>query len=131
MELHLKIIGFILIALSIIHISFPRKFNWRIELQSISLINREMMYIHTFFIALFIFLNGLLCLFCSFDLVHTKLGKQICLGLSIFWAFRLLFQFFGYSSKLWKQKSFETAVHIIFTILWIYITSIFLKIYLS
>lgn len=129
MELQLKIIGFILIALSLIHLTFPKKFNWKEEFKSVSLINKEMMYIHTFFIGLLILLNGLLCIFCASDLINTKLGKQISFGLFIFWCFRLLFQFIGYSSRLWKGKSFETIIHVLFTILWSYLTTIFLLVY--
>ncbi|MBK6275000.1 MAG: hypothetical protein IPF58_09990 [Saprospirales bacterium] len=129
MELQLKIIGFILIALSLIHLTFPKKFNWKEEFKSVSLINKEMMYIHTFFIGLLILLNGLLCIFCASDLINTKLGKKISLGLFIFWCFRLLFQFIGYSSRLWKGKSFETIIHVLFTILWSYLTTIFLLVY--
>jgi len=131
MELHLNLIGFILVVLSIIHVTFPKRFNWKDELKPLSLLNKELMYVHTFFIALVILLNGLLCIFCADDLVHTNLGKQISLGLFIFWLFRLAFQFFGYSSKLWKGKTFETAVHIVFTTLWTYLVIIFLMIYLG
>ena len=49
MEIHLKIIGTLLIALALIHLVFPKYFNWKTELQSLSLINRQMMSIHTFF----------------------------------------------------------------------------------
>ena len=131
MELHLNIIGYTLLVLSFIHLAFPKKFNWKEEFKSVSLINKEMMYIHTFFIALIILLNGMLCIFCASDLINTKLGKQISLGLFIFWCCRLLFQFIGYSSELWKGKSFETLVHIIFTLFWTYLSLIFLMIYLG
>ena len=125
MELHLKIIGCVLIALALIHIGFPRYFNWRGEFQSVALINKQMMYVHTFFIALTVFLMGALCLFCSADICHTPLGKQLALGLFLFWFVRLVFQVFIYSPKLWKGKLFETAMHILFTSLWIYLCIIF------
>ena len=129
MELHLKIIGFILVPLAIIHIIFPKYFNWKNDLSSISLINRQMMYVHTFFIALVVLLMGILCLTSSADLVETTLGRRICLGFGLFWATRLIIQFFGYSSKLWKGKVFETVVHILFSFLWIYFSCLFLYIY--
>lgn len=131
MELHLKIIGYILIMLSLIHLIFPKKFKWKEEFKSVSLINKEMMYIHTFFIGLFILLNGLLCLFCTHDLINTTLGKQISLGLFIFWVCRLILQFVGYSSTLWKGKTFETIIHIVFTIFWFYTSFIYLMNYLG
>jgi hypothetical protein len=131
MELHLKIIGGIFLLLAIVHITFPQYFNWKIEFKPLSLINSQMIYVHTFFIGLTILLMGLLCLIYSHELVSTELGRVLCLGLFIFWGTRLIFQFFVYSSKLWRGKKFETAVHIIFSILWTYLTITFLFVYLE
>ena len=129
MELHLKIIGILLILLALLHIPFPKYFKWSLELKTLSLINRQMMITHTFFIALTIFLMGLLCLTCSKALITTILGQKIALGFGIFWSVRLFFQFFVYSTKLWKGKLFETIMHILFSILWTYFTIIFLLIF--
>lgn len=86
------------------------------------------MKVHTFFISLVVFLIGLLCLTSSNELINTELGeKKVSLGFGIFWSFRLLIQFFGYSSKLWKGKEMETIVHIISSILWAYLSYIFIK----
>jgi hypothetical protein len=131
MILHFKIIGFLLMGLALVHIIFPKYFNWKEELKSLSLINKQMMTIHTFFIALVVFLMGLLCLTSATELVETKLGKTISLGLAIFWSFRLIIQFFGYSSKLWKGKRLETIIHILFSGLWIYLSVIFLINYIN
>ncbi|MBA6155664.1 hypothetical protein H3Z83_03890 [Tenacibaculum sp. S7007] len=131
MELHLKIIGTLLSLLAFIHISFPKYFNWKTELKSLSLINKQMMAVHTFFIALVVFLIGLLCLTSSNELVHTSLGKKISLGLGVFWILRLVFQLFVYSPKLWKGKKFETTMHIVFTFFWIYMSTLFFMIYLK
>ena len=130
MEIHFKIIGILLIALALVHMVFPRYFNWDKELKSLSLINRQMMTIHTLFIALIVLLMGLLCLTSSNELIETNLGKKISLGLGLFWTVRLIIQFFGYSSKLWKGKKFETFIHIIFSLVWTYLTVIFLTTYL-
>lgn len=126
MQIHIKIIGFLLIALALVHIIFPKYFNWDKELKSLSLINRQMMTVHTFFIAFTVFLMGLLCLTSSNELIETNLGKKISLGFGIFWTVRLLIQFFGYSKDLWKGKKLETLMHILFSIFWIYFSSIFL-----
>jgi len=128
MELHLKIIGALFILLALIHIIFPRYFNWKEELASLSLINRQMMKTHTFFIALTVFLMGLLCVTSSEDLINTDFGKKISFGLGVFWSIRLILQFFGYSPKLWKGKPFETSVHVLFSALWAYCSIIFLTI---
>jgi len=131
MEIHFKIIGFLLITLALIHIFFPKYFNWKEELKSLSVINRQMMTFHTFFIALTVFLMGLLCLTSSSELIETNFGKKISLGLGIFWTVRLFTQFFGYSTDLWKGKKFETVMHIIFSLLWIYLSITFLTTYFN
>lgn len=131
MEIHYKIIGILLIALAFVHVIFPKYFKWEKELKSLSLINRQIMEVHTFFIALVVFLIGLLCLTSANELINTELGKKVSLGFGIFWSFRLIIQFFGYSSKLWKGKKMETIVHIIFSILWAYLSYVFMKVYLT
>ena len=74
---------------------------------------------------------GLLCLLSANDLVNTTLGKRVSLGLAIFWGIRLFIQFFGYSSELWRGKVFETTMHILFSILWVYISVIFVAVWLA
>jgi hypothetical protein len=125
MEFHLKIIGVLFIVLSGIHIGFAKYFNWKSELLNLSLINRQMMQTHTFFIALTVFLMGVLCLFCPAELAETGFGKKICFGLAVFWTLRFFFQLFVYSPKLWKGKRFETAMHIVFTCFWVYVSGVF------
>jgi len=126
LEFHIRLIGVLLIVLALIHVFFPRYFNWKKELSSLSLINKQMMKWHTFFIALGVLLMGILCLTSASELVETSLGKKILLGLAIFWGLRLIIQFVGYSSQLWKGKKFETIMHIVFTGLWIYLSIVFI-----
>ncbi len=128
MELHLKIIGDLLIALGLVHAAFPKYFAWKQELDGLSLINRQMMYVHTFFIALTVILMGVLCLTSSAEITRTPLGRKVALGFAVFWTARLLVQFFGYSPQLWRGKRFETTVHIAFAILWIYLSVVFITI---
>ncbi len=129
MELHLKITGWLLILISMVHIIFPKKFEWAKELSGLSLINRQVMHIHTFFIALTVLLMGILCCSSSKELLETGLGKKLDMGLWIFWTIRLIVQFFWFSSELWKGKRTETAVHIVFSFLWVYISAVFFVAY--
>ena len=130
MELQFKITGILLIFLALLHFSFPKYFNWKQQLSSLSIMNRQMMYIHAFLIAFVVFLIGLLCLTSARELLTTMLGKRISLGIGIFWIARLCVQFFGYSSKLWKGKPFETGVHILFSVFWAYLSIVFILAYL-
>jgi hypothetical protein len=90
-----------------------------------------MMQTHTFFIALTVLLMGVLCITSAKELVTTQFGKHICFGLGIFWFARMCFQFFGYSSRLWRGKRFETAMHILFSVFWIYLNLVFFGIFFS
>jgi hypothetical protein len=125
METHYHIIGVLLMSLALAHLIFPRYFNWRTELRTLSLVNRQMMVVHTFFIALTVFLMGLLCLTSASELITTRLGKKVSLGLGLFWSIRLIVQFFGYSPELWQGKLFETSVHVVFSLLWVYLSVVF------
>ena len=128
MTLQLEFIGALLVVLALLHVGFARYFDWRREFAVVSLINRQMMYVHTFFVAFVVLLMGLLCLTSAAELVSTLLGRRVALGLGIFWLARLLIQFFGYSASLWRGKGFETVIHVLFSLLWLYLTVIFLQV---
>lgn len=128
MELNLKIAGILQIGLALLHAGFPRRFGWKAELAPLSLLSRQVMYVHTFFIALTVFLMGVLCLISAGDLITTPLGRRVALGFAIFWIIRLVVQFFGYSSDLWRGKAFETIIHIVFSIFWVYLSVTFVAV---
>lgn len=125
MKLLIQLIGYGLILLALIHIIFPRVFDWKNQLASLTLINRQLMTVHTFFVALTVFLMGILCITSAEELLNTPLGKKILLGLAIFWFIRLIIQLFWYSPLLWQGKLKETAIHILFLAIWVSITTIF------
>lgn len=126
--IQLKVTGVLLILLGIFHAFFPGYFEWKKELKPLSLINRQMMYVHTFFIGVTVALMGLLCLLMPDELLETKLGKYIAAGLCLFWLLRCLIQFFYYSSSLWRGRRFETIIHIFFSLLWIYLSTLFARV---
>jgi hypothetical protein len=127
--IHLYIAGWLQVALAFIHFIFPRYFKWKEQLATLTLINRQLMYVHTFFIALVVLLMGGLCLAAPLDIIDTRLGKYLSLGLFLFWATRLFFQFFVYRPALWKGKRFETTIHLLFSLVWVYLSVIFLVLY--
>ncbi len=131
MEIHIKIIGGLLAVLATAHVIFPKYFDWKKELHGLSLMNQQMMKVHTFYVALTVFLMGLLCLTSASDLVNTKLGKTISLGFAIFWTLRLFIQLFGYSPDIWKGKTFETTIHVLASMFWVYLSVVFWTIYLN
>lgn len=131
MEVHLKVAGAILVALAVMHIVIPRYFKWEQEMTSVSLITKQILYVHTFFIGFTVLLMGLLCLYYAHELLYNPLGRIICLALFGFWLTRLIFQFFVYSPRVWRGKKFETVMHVLFSFVWVYLTSVFLFSYLD
>ncbi len=129
MEIHLKILGYLFMILALIHGFFPKYFNWRQELSQLSLINKQMMEVHTFFVALIVFGIGLLNIFQHNELLYSSLGKSISFGLFVFWFIRLIFQFLIYSKILWIGKKFETTMHILFSIFWIYCSWVYFMVW--
>jgi hypothetical protein len=121
LELHFRIVGAVLVALALLHIYFPSHFKWRDELRAVSPLTRQIFFVHTFFIALFVLLCGLLTLFYRAELLaSTPLARAILAGLTLFWGARWVTQLFIYDRGLWRGDRFRTAAHIFFVILWSY-----------
>jgi len=95
------------------------------ELPALSLINQQLMDVYTFFIALIVLLIGVFRVYSTSDILHTGLGHQVSFGLFIFWCTRLVFQFWVYTPNLWKRKLLESAIHIVFSLLWAYFSIVF------
>lgn len=126
LELHLKFAGMLLIVLGLSHVLFGQRFQWKEELERLSLLNRQIFYVHAFFIALIVVLFGILALFYTGTLIEkTALARVVLSGIVLFWACRLAIQFFGYSSTLWKGDRFNTIVHIVFSLFWTYLIVVF------
>jgi hypothetical protein len=126
LNLHLKIVGFMLLGLSAAHLYFPRRFGWRGELEKVSLLTRQIFYVHCFFICLVLIMFGLLSLVWTDTLIEpSPLARIVLIGLTVFWGARLIIQLFVYDSKLWRGHRFNTAMHIFFTLTWSYYVSVY------
>src|SRR4051812_33234085 len=126
LALPLKIAGWGLLLLALIHAAFPRRFNWSAELAALSPMNRQMMQVHTLFVALMVGLMGTLCAFGSAALLApTSLGRWVSIGFAIFWSVRGYCQWFVYSPELWRGKRFETGMHVLFSLVWTLLTALF------
>lgn len=124
--IHLKIIGIVLTLLALVHLILPRWCDWAVELARLSLLNRQLMQVHTFFIALVVLMFGALTFFCTDELLsRSRLAQVVLMGFTVFWAVRLYFQFFVYDAQLWRGKRFETLVHILFACFWTYCTVVY------
>lgn len=125
--LNLQAIGVSQILLALLHFSFEKRFNWKEEFKNLNLLNRQMNYVHTFFIAFIVFLQGLLSVIAAEHLVTpSPLAVYVLIGLAVFWLARLYTQFFVYKKELWIGKPFETSVHILFSLIWFWYSASYL-----
>lgn len=126
LELHLKLAGMALIILGFSHAFFGPRLQWKEELARISLLNRQIFYVHTFFIALIVVMLGVLACFYTKELLApSRLARVVLSGIVLFWSCRLWIQFFVYDASLRKGHRFHTRVHILFSFLWLYLVGVF------
>jgi hypothetical protein len=126
LRFHLQIVGLLQIALALAHIGFPRRFGWREETSRLSLLTRQIFYVHAFFICFVLVMFGFLNLLCVEELLkRSPLARAVLLGITLFWLTRWLIQFFVYDSRLWKGNRFNTAMHMVFSALWTYFASVY------
>ena len=123
LHIHLRIVGFLLVLLGLSHIFMNRYFGWREELANVSLLTRQIFYVHTFFIALGVVLGGAVSLaFPNQLLGPAPLNRAILAGMAFFWFCRLLAQFFVYDGAIWRGNRYRTYMHVAFSSLWCYVT---------
>lgn len=122
--INLRVVGGLLLLLGVSHTFFNRYFGWAHEMQRVSLLTRQIFYVHTFFIGLAVALAGAGSLLYADALVHPgTLSRAILTGLLAFWLCRLLAQFVAYDSSIWRGNRFRTVMHVSFSLLWCYVTA--------
>ena len=124
LSLHLRIVGVLLMCLGLSHAFFGRYFKWERELADVSLLTRQIFFVHTFFIALGVVLAGAASFVCADALLRPGiLSRTLLAGMTLFWLCRLLTQFFMYDARIWRGDRFRTVMHGVFSVLWIYVTA--------
>ena len=124
--LHLRIAGALLILLAAAHLLFPRALGWPEDLAKLTLLNRQIFLVHVGFIMLVLVLFGGLAIAYAGELAAPgPLATPILGGLALFWFLRLLTQHLVYDPALWRGNRRNTTLHILATLLWIYLTAVF------
>lgn len=94
------------------HVFLPKQLKWKEDMAKVSLVNRQIFFVHVFFIALFVAMTGLLSLcFAQALLEKTVLSRVVLFGLITFWAARFVTQIFIYDSRIWHGNRARTMVH--------------------
>ena len=126
LTLHLQIVGGLQLLLALAHFFFPKRFGWKEDFAKVSLLNRQIFYVHGFFITLILVLFGLLTgLATDLLLRNDELTRYVLGGLVLFWSARWLIQFFVYDPRLWRGHRFNTAMHILFSLMWTYYVAVY------
>ena len=126
MKTCLQIAGMLQLILSLAHFAIERWFRWREELQKVSLFTRQVFWVHMRFLMLVLAGFGGVSLMCADELLTaSRLSCCALGGLTIFWGARWYCQFFVYRPELWRGNSFNTKIHILFGLLWTFLTMVY------
>jgi hypothetical protein len=123
---HLQICGALLIGLAALHPYFAWRFRWHEELAGVSLLTRQVFWVHSLFIVVILLQFGVVSLlFATTLLERTFLARVVLGGFVIFWTIRLFAQHFIYSPALWRRNRLHTVMHAMFTALWSYLVVVY------
>lgn len=123
---HFRVIGVVMACLVVVNVCVPKRFHWREEMARLSLINRQIFQAHAVFLVLTLALISTLLLTCGEALLEpTRLSRAILIGLTIFWTLRMVMQWGFYSPAIWRGHRFNTAMHYLFSAIWVYVSTVF------
>jgi hypothetical protein len=124
--LNLRIVGALLAMLAFVNLFVPARFHWREEMDRLSLLNRQIFQAHNVFVILTIALCSALLLTAAETLLEpNRLSRAVLVGLTIFWGVRMVMQWTFYSARNWRGHRFNTAMHCMFSVAWVYMTATF------
>lgn len=125
LELHLRACGAIILLLALVYPIYPRKLRWREQLADVSFLIRDIFVVHVGFILLLLVLQGVLLAFFPGTVTEDAASARALLGgLVAFWLYRLIAQLFIFDRRNWRGDRTRTLLHVVFTVLWIYLTAI-------
>src|SRR5437588_646180 len=126
LSLNLRIAGLVILGLAALYPIYPRYFRWREELQAVSLLTRQMFFIHCGFILLLLILQGILLAGVPQALLESSTAAvALLVDMTVFWVYRLFEQLFVYDRRLWIGNRLHTVVHVVFTGIWLYLSGVF------
>ena len=90
LELHLRVMGVIMLLLVAMNLHIPRRFRWKQEMAGLSLVNRQIFQVHAAFICIILALFATMLLGLTNELLQpTRLARGILVGMATFWFCRM------------------------------------------
>jgi hypothetical protein len=110
--------------LGLSHIFFNRFFRWEQELVAVSPLTRQVFFCTQLFHRADRDAWRRSVFFCANALLRSDtLSRAVLSGMATFWLCRLLAQFVGYDSAIWRGDRFRTFMHVACSLLWCYVTA--------
>ena len=104
----------------------PKVLDWKGSLEKLDGLFRQLVWVHGAFIVLVIIGFGLLSIVLAGDLASgTPLARGTCLFISLFWAARLIVQFFVFDAKPYLKTTLLKAGYHGLTVVFVYHTVIY------
>ena len=104
----------------------PKMLDWKASLNKLDGLSRQLVWVHGIFIVLVIIGFGSLSVLCAHDLVTgTRLARAVCLFIALFWAARLIVQFFVFDAKPYLKTAFLKAGYHGLTVVFMYHTIVY------
>jgi len=99
----------------------PKVLDWKASLDKLDGLSRQLVWVHGAFIVLVIIGFGLLSVLFAGDLVTgTPLARGVCLFIALFWAARLIVQFFVFDAKPYLKTALLRAGYHGLTLVFMY-----------
>lgn len=128
--LHLRLAGALLLGVALGHLVLPRALGWATELSGVSLLTRQVSYVHTYFIGVMCALFGLAATLLTPDLLAAgpadgRLASAVLAGGVAVWGSRLVIQLWVFDPSLWRGRALTTVGHLAMVGMWSYLTAVF------
>ena len=121
LELFVFIGGFLHFGILLASAMVPKVLDWKASLDKLDGLSRQLVWVHGAFIVIVILGFGLLSVLFADDLVTgSPLARGVCLFIALFWAARLIVQFFVFDAKPYLMTAFLKAGYHGLTVVFVY-----------
>jgi hypothetical protein len=95
----LTIGGILHLSVAVFHLLFWHLFKWKIDLKSLSPINKSVMPVMNICLIIYFLMNAFISFFYPDELINTNLGVSISTFITFFWLVRTVLQFIYFDYK--------------------------------
>lgn len=121
LELLVFIGGILHFGILLASATVPKVLDWKASLNKLDGLSRQLVWVHGAFIVLVIIGFGLLSVLFAGELVTgTALSRGVCLFIALFWAARLIVQFFVFEARPYLKTTFLKFGYHGLTVVFIY-----------